>query len=65
MADDTSIKFTDEGCIAIRASTLPAGGDAFDVRIAVTEESLAEVTLTPSEEGDILPDDSEPGDETD
>ncbi|KGF69585.1 DNA polymerase III subunits gamma and tau, partial [Hoeflea sp. BAL378] len=41
------------------------GARITDVRIAVTEESLAEVALTPSEEGDILPDDTEPGDEAD
>ncbi len=35
-----AIKFTDEGCIAIRASTLSAGGDAFDVRIAVTDTGI-------------------------
>ncbi|MBC7281712.1 DNA polymerase III subunit gamma/tau [Hoeflea sp.] len=41
------------------------GARITDVRIAVTEESLAEVALSPSEEGDILPDDTEPGDEPD
>ena len=41
------------------------GARITDVRIAVTEESLAEAALSPSEDGDILPDDTEPGDDPD
>ncbi|MDF1610341.1 DNA polymerase III subunit gamma/tau [Hoeflea sp. YIM 152468] len=41
------------------------GARITDVRIAATEEILAGDVLSPSDEGDILPDDIEPGDETD
>tara|TARA_R110002020_G_scaffold285595_1_gene501110 strand:- start:18203 stop:20044 length:1842 start_codon:yes stop_codon:yes gene_type:complete len=41
------------------------GARITDVRIAVTEESLAEAALTPSEDGDILPDETDPDDDRD
>ena len=41
------------------------GARITDVRIAVTEESLADAALSPSEDGDILPAETEPGDEPD
>ncbi|MDP2732634.1 MAG: DNA polymerase III subunit gamma/tau, partial [Hoeflea sp.] len=41
------------------------GARITDVRIAVTEESLAGAVLSPSEEGDILPDETDPDDGSD
>ncbi|AKI02741.1 DNA polymerase III, subunit gamma/tau [Hoeflea sp. IMCC20628] len=41
------------------------GSRITDVRIAVTEEILAETVLSPSEDGDILPDEMDPDDESD
>ena len=41
------------------------GSRITDVRIAVTEEILAETVLSPSEDGDILPDETDPDDDSD